>query len=131
MPASELKPCPICGDEAEIERHGTPRQSAIVRCTMCGCGYEGPDVSGWNVRAHPRGAGEKMTAGFELISLGITEGHSDLLHFAVVYDHVENWCGPVVHTFQDLEMLKAVLRRCLERIESGEHEAHRLAVERS
>ena len=51
----ELKPCPFCGGEAEIERYGTPRQSTIVRCTDCGCTIEGPEEFAhgqqWNTRA--------------------------------------------------------------------------------
>lgn len=51
----ELKPCPFCGGEAEIERYGTPRQSTIVCCTDCGCTIEGPEEFAhgrqWNTRA--------------------------------------------------------------------------------
>lgn len=35
-----LKPCPFCGGEAEIERSGTPRVSTIYACTNCGCRLE-------------------------------------------------------------------------------------------
>lgn len=50
----ELRPCPFCGREAEIERHGTSRQSTIVSCTDCGCVLEGPEEfkhgRQWNTR---------------------------------------------------------------------------------
>ena len=48
-----LKPCPFCGGEPEVVRHGTPRQSAIVRCTQCGCARESSDegcFDAWNRR---------------------------------------------------------------------------------
>jgi hypothetical protein len=35
-----LKPCPFCGGEAEIERMGSSRQSMIYSCLMCGCRLE-------------------------------------------------------------------------------------------
>lgn len=52
----ELKPCPFCGGEAEVERQGTSRQSCIISCTECGCRHEGPDEYEqcgyqWNIRA--------------------------------------------------------------------------------
>lgn len=55
----ELLSCPFCGGEAQIERHGSQRQSMIVGCTQCGCRVESGDVSGltpperwrWNRRA--------------------------------------------------------------------------------
>jgi len=54
----ELKPCPFCGGEAEIERIGTRRQSCIIACTECGCRHEGADEgdrcgSEWNCRHTP------------------------------------------------------------------------------
>lgn len=52
-----LLPCPFCGGAAEIERHGTARQSMIAACQHCGARMESGDVSGltrdlaWNRRA--------------------------------------------------------------------------------
>ena len=58
MTMSELKVCPFCGGEAEIERHGTARASMIIACGQCGCRIESGNVSGftsdeflsWNLR---------------------------------------------------------------------------------
>ena len=51
----ELKPCPFCGGEAEVERYGYRNQSHIVSCMDCGCRIESGDVepfwnSSWNKR---------------------------------------------------------------------------------
>ncbi len=59
--SEHLKPCPFCGDAAEIERKGTRRASMIIACTMCGCRMESGDVYGftkpeawaWNMRDKP------------------------------------------------------------------------------
>ncbi len=52
--SEELKPCPFCGNEAEIERYGTRRQSTIYTCTNCGCRLETGEEWGhgddWNKR---------------------------------------------------------------------------------
>lgn len=53
-----LLPCPFCGGEAEIERHGNRRQSTIYACTECSCrletGEEWNIGTDWNRRAtHP------------------------------------------------------------------------------
>jgi hypothetical protein len=49
-----LKPCPFCGEEAEIERYGTARVSTIVTCSGCGtskeCGEEFNHGQDWNDR---------------------------------------------------------------------------------
>ena len=54
----ELKPCPFCGGEAEIERYGTPRVSTIVSCMNCGvskeCGEEFNHGEDWNSRIEDR-----------------------------------------------------------------------------
>ena len=52
----DLKPCPFCGAEAEIERVGTPRHSTIYNCTYCGCRLETGEEwwdhgKDWNTRA--------------------------------------------------------------------------------
>jgi len=49
-----LKPCPFCGEEAEIQRYGTSRVSTIVTCMGCGtskeCGEEFNHGRDWNDR---------------------------------------------------------------------------------
>lgn len=55
----ELKNCPFCGGEAEIERFGNNRCSTIYACTDCGCRLETNEEWGfgdrWNTRAeNPR-----------------------------------------------------------------------------
>jgi len=50
---SDIAPCPFCGGEAEIESHGTSRQSCIVSCTNCGARAEGSNLEAWNRRAEP------------------------------------------------------------------------------
>lgn len=51
----ELKPCPFCAGEAEIERVGNARFSTIYACTECGCrletGEEWDHGAAWNRRA--------------------------------------------------------------------------------
>lgn len=53
---SDLRPCPMCNETAEIEQMGSGRQSMIYHCTNCGCSLEtsetfiGPNCS-WNPRA--------------------------------------------------------------------------------
>lgn len=50
----DLKPCPFCGKEAEIERLGTPRQSTIYQCGWCAAtletGEEWGHGTAWNTR---------------------------------------------------------------------------------
>ena len=58
---AELKPCPFCGGEAEIERAGTRAVSMIIACTECGGRMESGDEVGrtdprhwnWNMRSLP------------------------------------------------------------------------------
>lgn len=38
--SEDLKPCPFCGGEAQIERVGDRRQSTIYSCLDCGCCLE-------------------------------------------------------------------------------------------
>lgn len=61
MTTTPLKPCPFCGGEAEIQRHGTGRQSTIYSCTQCGCRLETGEtwqVPGqWNERHESLGGG--------------------------------------------------------------------------
>ena len=48
-----LKPCPICGSEAHIERYGNSRQSTIYECDSCGLTLETGETWGfdrWNER---------------------------------------------------------------------------------
>ena len=51
-----LLPCPFCGhDTPEFERMGSPKQSCIVICGMCGCRHESSDENerngeSWNTR---------------------------------------------------------------------------------
>jgi len=51
----DLKPCPFCGGNANIERIGDSRVSTIVSCDECGCRLEnGEEFNhgiGWNTRA--------------------------------------------------------------------------------
>lgn len=50
----ELKPCPFCGSEAEIDRVGNRLQSTIYVCTSCSCSLETGEEWGhgtaWNTR---------------------------------------------------------------------------------
>lgn len=52
--SEELKACPFCGGEAEIERVGNRRVSTVYQCTNCGCsletGEEWGHGKGWNTR---------------------------------------------------------------------------------
>ena len=51
--SDQLKPCPFCAGEAEIERTGTARQSQIYVCQDCGCRLETSETFGvehWNRR---------------------------------------------------------------------------------
>ncbi len=56
--AIDLKDCPFCGGEAEIEQYGTPRMSTIYACQDCGCRLETGEEWGhgrqWNTRAAPQ-----------------------------------------------------------------------------
>lgn len=51
--ASGLESCPFCNKEAEVVRHGTHNQSAIVSCEWCGATLETNEIGvgyGWNRR---------------------------------------------------------------------------------
>jgi Lar family restriction alleviation protein len=59
-----LKPCPFCGGEAEVEREGTSRQSCIIACADCGCRLESNERGAgeeWNRRAPFPEPGEAVT----------------------------------------------------------------------
>ena len=60
----ELKACPFCGGEAEIERVGTARMSTIYCCTECSCRLETGETFNhgalWNRRAMPNQGGEAV-----------------------------------------------------------------------
>lgn len=49
MSAPELKPCPFCGGEAEVEQKGSNRRSHIIRCQDCNCSLETGET--WNAGA--------------------------------------------------------------------------------
>lgn len=57
--SEELKPCPFCGGEAELNRINTAAVWAIeVRCPHCGCGTDCAEmkaeaIAAWNRRAEP------------------------------------------------------------------------------
>lgn len=55
--SEELKPCPFCGSEAEIERRGHKGQSTIYACQDCGCRLETGEEfnfgAAWNRRPSP------------------------------------------------------------------------------
>ncbi|MDP8251200.1 Lar family restriction alleviation protein [Pseudochrobactrum saccharolyticum] len=54
---SELKPCPFCGGDAEIERYGCTRFSTAYHCQDCGCSLETSETFNhgreWNTRPVP------------------------------------------------------------------------------
>lgn len=70
---------------------------------------------------------KKLKRGFKLIGEGMAESPS-LLHLALVYDKDTDDIFPMVHTFEDIELLKKVLRVTLARVESGAHERERMDV---
>lgn len=43
----KLKPCPFCGEEAEVVREGSGRHTSIISCTSCSCALESNESS-WN-----------------------------------------------------------------------------------
>ncbi len=50
----KLLGCPFCGGDAQVDREGAARQSAIVGCTECHCQLESNEIgsgNAWNTRA--------------------------------------------------------------------------------
>ena len=78
-----LKPCPFCGEEAEIQRYGTSRVSTIVTCRGCGtskeCGEEFNHGRDWN---------DRTEAG---IIEQLEEENKRLMAALEVYANTENW----------------------------------------
>ena len=70
----ELKNCPFCGGEAEIERFGNNRCSTIYACTDCGCRLETNEEWGFGDRWNTRAENPRIAA-LELENLG----QSDLI----------------------------------------------------
>lgn len=53
----QLKSCPFCGGEAEVEQIGTSRVSCVVACRECGCRLESNENGAgynWNIRHESR-----------------------------------------------------------------------------
>ena len=46
----ELKPCPFCGGEAQIERQGSRSFSTIYSCKECGCTLETGEERNYGAR---------------------------------------------------------------------------------
>lgn len=40
----KLKPCPFCGEAAELRRHANPKNFYSIKCTECGCGTDGTTI---------------------------------------------------------------------------------------
>ena len=82
---SNLKPCPFCGGDAEIERLGDRRQSTVYSCTQCGCMLETSEEfnhgSVWNTR--PPTMIEKAAEEMAKALLSLRDAASD---FSEAYD---------------------------------------------
>lgn len=107
--SDELKACPFCGGEAEIERVGTARMSTIYFCTECSCRLETGETFNhgalWNRRAQlPRQGGE---------AVGEVRALSDGKQYAALYTMVgQHLVGEKLYTHpadqveDDLTMVK-------------------------
>lgn len=81
---TDLKPCPFCGEKAEIERYGNGRQSTIVNCTMCGCSLETGEEfnhgARWNSRTHDLTSFEARERSMqERAALAVEKSHMPVL----------------------------------------------------
>lgn len=53
---SEIKPCPFCGEKAELRCTAGPDPDWFVQCTECRAStdvFSEDNLTGWNDRAHP------------------------------------------------------------------------------
>jgi|GEM_PF-4549403 len=53
---SEIKPCPFCGEKAELHCTAGPDPDWFVQCTECRASadvFSEDNLTGWNDRAHP------------------------------------------------------------------------------
>lgn len=75
-----LKPCPLCGSKAEIERRGDRRQSTIYQCTSCNCRLETGEEWGYGRAWNTRAAASAEPVAWQWQSPGGTEWHTMTSH---------------------------------------------------